>query len=148
MHIKFFALFTTILDQARGRLKSLTGLVWCRAGRMGRGRGGAGSSRPASVHVDDFEGKGMPQLKSAVAAKTPTPPKQPPPPGGPPPMAARPTPPVSKPAPPSGPPPASPAPVITPKVTSCSRPQCQGRHMHDQLLATVMKGPVTSHPAS
>lgn len=81
---------------------------------MGRGRGGAGSSRPASVHVDDFEGKGMPQLKSAVAAKTPTPPKQPPPPGLPP--TTRPTPPATKPAPPSVPPPASLAPVTTPKV--------------------------------
>ncbi|KAK9862215.1 hypothetical protein WJX84_008545 [Apatococcus fuscideae] len=85
-----------------------------RAGRMGRGRGGAGSSRPASVHVDDFEGKGMPQLKSAVAAKTPTPPKQPPPPAHPP-MPTHPAPPVAKPAPPPGNPPASPAPVSTPK---------------------------------
>ena len=80
---------------------------------MGRGRGGAGSSRPASVHVDDFEGKGMPQLKASVAARTPTPPKQPPPPG-PPPVPPRATPPSKLPAAMSVSP--SPSSANTPKV--------------------------------
>ncbi len=88
---------------------------------MGRGRGGAGSSRPASVHVDDFEGKGMPQLKSNAAAKTVTPPKQVPP-LGPPPAPSRPNTAPKLPAAPTISA-ATAAPTVTLKVSTLPQPQ-------------------------